>query len=418
MEKFLLILLLIITGFQAYSATDTSEGIFDQRVRSLQVRNPENFMAPPIIRLSTDDRLRINFDIIGDQHEYLRYRLVHCNADWTPSRLLESEYVDGFNEVEIDDYAYSSNTFVHYVNYNIELPNPDLPFLTSGNYVLQVYPEGEPDDILLQARFSVTENTVGINGIVSSRTDKGFNTNYQQLSLGVAAGEIKGVNPYQDLVVTVTMNNRPETTRTVSHPLRIEGRNVIFDHDQNLIFDASNEYRRFETVRADYPGMHVDSVRFEDNIWHAWLAIDEPRNDKDYTFDHTQKGRFMIDEYNADDPDLGADYIVVHFSLDAPYTPGIDIYVDGDFNNHRFDKKNLMSFDHTSGLYTLDIPLKQGSYNYQYVVVPQGGGKADPGPVEGNKYETGNEYEVKVFLRLPGARADRLVGSGVFSAGQ
>ena len=116
------------------------------------------------MRLGTSDRIFINFDIIGEQHEYLRYRLVHCNADWQPSRLVDSEFLDGFNEGEIEDYAYSSNTFVHYVNYNLELPNRDMRPLVSGNYLVQVYPEGEPDDVMLRARFSVTENSMGVEG--------------------------------------------------------------------------------------------------------------------------------------------------------------------------------------------------------------------------------------------------------------
>ena len=398
------------------SAIDTAEGVFDTRVRTLSVRNADDFMGANVVRLGTSDRIRINFDIIGEDAEYLRYKLIHCNADWQPSRLLESEYVDGFNEAEVNDYAYSSNTYVHYVNYNIEIPNPDMPILASGNYLLQVYPENEPDDVLLQARFSVTENTMTVTGGVTSRTDKGFNTEFQQLYLSVG-GETGRINPYQDLAITIMQNNRPETLTTVTHPMRVEGKNIIFEHDPQLIFNAGNEYRRFETVRADYPGMHVDSVRYGGTNWHAWLAVDEPRNEKDYVYDSTQKGRFFIDEYNADDPDLGADYVTVHFTLDSPYAAGADVYVDGDFNNHRFDDRNKMTYDHNKGLYTAQIPLKQGSYNYQYVVVPKGTGMPNPGPLEGNKYETLNEYLIQVFLKLPGARADRLVGTARMLAG-
>ncbi len=401
-----------LCSLSAAAEVNTASAIFAPRVRTLSVRNPDNFMAPAVIRPATDDRLVINFDIIGDAHEYLRYRLLHCNADWQPSRLLESEYVDGFNEAQITDYAYSSNTYVHYVNYNIVIPNEDMRPLASGNYLLQVFNEDTPDETLLQCRFSVTESSVVIHPRVTTRTDRGFNTEWQQLDIDVDLSALPVTNAYQDLIVTVTQNNRPETTRTMTHPLRVESQHAIFEHDPNLIFGASNEYRRFETVRIDYPGMHVDSVRFGGTNWHAYLGYDENRAEKDYSFDKTQNGRFMIDEYNATDPDLGADYVTVHFTLDSPEVIGGDVYVDGDFALHRFDDRNRMTYDYTTQLYTAEIPLKQGSYNYQYVVLPkEGSGRPDPGPIEGNFYETRNEYLVQVYYRPPGARADRLVGT-------
>ncbi len=426
--------LLLFVYSCAYAEIDTREGIFDPDVRTVVMRNPDNLLAPAVIRLGTNDRLTLNFDIIGDEHDYLRYRLLHCNADWTPSRLLESEYVDGFNEDVIEDYAYSSNTYIHYVNYNVTLPNEHMPIIASGNYLLQVFTEDDPENVLLQTRFSVTENVSPISPVVSSRTDYGFNTDWQQLDITVDLGNMPNINPYQDLLVTVTQNNRPETTRTTSHPLQVEGNKIHFRHDQNLIFPAVNEYRRFETVRADYPGMSVDSVVFGPGNWHAWIHTDEPRYDKSYIYDSTQHGRFVVDEYNASDPDLGADYVTVHFTLDTPEIPDADVYVDGDFNLHSFNGRNKMEYDHNTGLYTASIPLKQGSYNYQYICLPKslsskessysvnspvqnnvnpnnGSVKADASVIEGNFYETQNEYLIQVFLRLPGARADRLIGT-------
>ena len=394
-------------------AMDTGQQIFWDNVKSLSVQNPDNLMAPPVIRLGSRDHLSIKFDIISNDYEYLRYRVIHCNADWQPSRLMESEYLDGFNEMEVDDYAFSSNTYIQFVNYQIEIPNPQLPITASGNYLLQVYPESDYDDILLQVRFSVSEENAFIQGGLTSKTDKGVNGEFQQLFLKANLSSFPGINPYQDLVISIIQNNRPETTKFISHPIRVEGNNAIFEHSPDLIFEAGNEYRRFETVRTDYPGMHVDSVQFIAGIWHAWLQPDSSRKDKEYFFDSTQHGRFKIDEYNSTEPDLSADYVVVHFTLDTGETPDGLVYVDGDFTNHRFNESNLMKYDFRDGLYHASIPLKQGSYNYQYVVVPRNKGAISSRLIEGNKYETQNEYLIKLFLRLPGARADQLIGTAL-----
>lgn len=390
---------------------DTGQRTFRPNVRTLSVRNPDNFMAPPVIRMGSGDKLDINFDIIGDEHEYLRYRLLHCNSDWQPSRLLTSEYITGFNEFEIEDFAYSSNTYIHYVNYNIRIPDPSYRILTPGNYLVQVYPENEPDETLLQARFSVSEETLPISGGVTTRTDKGVNGEYQQLFFELDLSALGDINPYQDLTVVLTQNNRPETSRKISHPIRVERGKAVFEHSPQLVFEAGNEYRRFETVRTDYPGMHVDSVKFKDGIWHAWLQPDFSRKDKNYSYDQTQNGRFKVDDYNSSEPDLGADYVMVHFSLDPGARQYGEIYIDGDFTNHELSDTNIMRYDWNTGLYQASIPLKQGSYNYQYVVKSQEGNlPPSPAAIEGNKYETQNEYLVEVFLHPPGSRGERLAG--------
>lgn len=409
-RKAIIFIITAIAAFSAMAAAPMPTEVMSREVRTLRVGNPDNFMAPPVVRLGTADRLEINFDIIGESHRYLRWRALHCNADWTPSRLMESEYLDGFNESEITDYAYSSNTYVHYVNYRFDFPSSDMRILCGGNYLLQVYPEEAPDAPLLQMRVFVSENRVAAGGIVTPRTDRGFNTEWQQLELEIdgSGGEVR--NPYQDIMVAVVQNNRPESTRLLSHPSRVDGGKIIFSHEPRLIFKAGNEYRRFETVRTDYPGMHVDSVKFGGSNWHAWLTHDAMRGDGSHSYDRTQHGRFKVAEYNSTDSDLGADYVTVHFTLAAPGLAGKEIYVDGDFTNHRFDGFNRMTYDPSTGMHTAEIPLKQGSYNYRYVVAPQRGEEPDGTPVEGDYHETENEYLVLVYQREPGSRGDRLVG--------
>ncbi|MCH5226197.1 MAG: DUF5103 domain-containing protein [Muribaculaceae bacterium] len=372
-------------------------------------------MGPPVIRLGSNEKLNINFDIIGEDSEYLRFRLIHCNSDWQPSRLMENEYLGNFNDATIDDYAYSNNTYVHYVNYNIEIPSPQLPILRSGNYLLQVYPEHDPDEIILQARFAVSEGITPVNAGLTTRTDKGFNSEFQQLFFNADLSALPNVNPYQDLIITITQNNRPETVRVLKHPMRVTDKKAVFEHSPELIFEAGNEYRRFETVRTDYPGMHIDKVDFQNGMWNAWLQQDSSRKHRQYVYDNTQHGRFKIDDYNSTDPDLGADYVLVHFSLDPGERQYGEIYLDGDFTNHTYTESNLMRYDWNDGLYHASIPLKQGSYNYQYVVKTDKEKVPLPASIEGNKYETNNEYLIQVFLRTPGSRADRLIGSTLLS---
>lgn len=408
-RTFLTYMMVVATLFTLRSEVDTTTGIFDRRFRTLKTEVEDNFMSPPVIRLGTNDRILVKFDEIGEDNSYLEYRLIHCDADWQPSRLIESEYLEGFNSVRIEDYAYSTATFVHYVNYLIAFPNEELQIKHSGNYLLQVYDPERPEETLLQTRFQVTENIARIEGNVTSRTDMGHNTYWQQLAFEIDCQGIGEFNPYQDIIVYVTQNDREATKRRIMTPLRVSGDKIIYEHLNDLVFGASNEYRRFESVSNSFPGMRVDSLRYMGSNYHVWLKVDEPRQSASYSYDQTQHGRFLVREYNSTDSDIGADYITVHFLLECPELPSYDIYLDGEFTHDRMDKENQLTYDHRVGGYVAEVPLKQGAYNYQYVTRSRQTGEISTSTIEGDKYETLNEYGIAVYFRPPGARADRLI---------
>lgn len=409
-KRIALCLILIIVAFSTCAALDTETKIFDRRFRTLKTGVEDDFMSPPVIRMGTNDRLTIKFDEIGEDNSYLEYRVIHCNADWKPSRLVESEYVDGFNSQRIEDYAFSSATYVHYVNYLITIPNEDFRIIHSGNYLLQVYNPDDPDIVLLQTRFQVSENSVWVDGGVTSRTDRGHNTEWQQVNFAIDTEGFGRINSFQDLTVTVDQNNREATRRIIRNPLRESGNRLIYEHLNDLIFPASNEYRRFESVSNSFPGLHVDRLQYMGSNYHVWLKDDSPRINSQYSYDRTQHGRFLVREYNATDSDIGADYITVHFFLETPERLNGEVYIDGEFTHGLFNDGNKMKYDPALGGYTAEIPLKQGAYNYQYVFRDYDSkGVPQPAPIEGNKYETQNEYGIAVYYHPPGSRGDRLI---------
>ncbi len=387
-----------------------SLGTFGERFRTMKIMKEGDFMSPPSIRLGSDERVIINFDEWSEDYSDLQYRLVHCGPDWKPSGLLDSEFLDGFNIADIEDWAFSSNTFVHYINYRIEVPNENMNPLLSGNYIIEIFERDNPDETIGEARFSITEQSADILGGVTTQTDRGLNTEWQQLELKVLPTDVTIDDPYSMLRVDITQNNAPYTTTTLLTPSRIEGKEIVYSHMPELVFKAGNEFRRFETIRTNYNDMHVDSMRFLSRNYHAWLTPDTERDSKQYSYDQTQQGRFLVREYNSTDSDLGADYITVHFYLDTPEAVDADIYVEGEFTDFSHDNSNKMHYDYNLGAYLLEMPLKQGSYNYRYVAVPRRGNRQpDPSIIEGNKYETRNEYRVQVWYKPIGARYSRLI---------
>lgn len=391
--------------------TDTMSGPVSERVRSLQVYPERDPSGVPVIALGTPDRIVVSFDILSTDRDYLHYEIIHCKADWQPSSLVDSEYLAGFNRGSIDDYEFSRLTTTHYVNYRLTIPNPDIAPLISGNYLLRIYPENNPDETLARCRFMVSEQSAAMDATVTTRTDVDYNRAHQQLSLVIDTERADVSDPFNDLKVVIQQNGRYDNEVMITKPLRMQGRNIsVYEHLSPLIFEAGNEYRRFETVSVTYPGMGVENIEYFEPYYHFTLYTDTPRAAEPYSYDSTQHGRYTVREYNSADSDLEADYVVVHFTLDVPEMPDRKIFIDGDMVHRRFDPESLMTYNRATGRYERSMLLKQGAYNYQYLVVPDGARRGYTSTIEGDKYQTGNEYTIKVYSRRPTDRCDRLIG--------
>ena len=411
-------LLMLAAGAQ--ERVDTRPIIFDSNVRSLKLSLESNMYIPPILMLNGNDRLVVNFDYLGYDVHYLRYSVTHCNANWQPSQLVESEYVSGFNYADIDDYAQSEATYVHYYNYQFVLPNPDMELLVSGNYLLTVYEQDDPDKILFQTRFSVCEGAVGVYPQVTSRTDVDYNNRFQQVSFDVRYKPNQVRDPYNELTCIVSQNSRDDNAVVVTRPMMVAADHVTYDHNRDLIFPAGNEFRRFEIVSAHNINMGVQSIRYYEPMYHATLMVDEPRNEMQYLYDKTQYGRFTIRNAEAyGENALQADYMITHFTLDVGgKLNGGNVWLYGEFLNGYPATQSIMKYDTSTGCYTSEILLKQGAYNYMYLWVPDGTTVGLTSRIEGDHYETVNEYLVKVYDRPMGERYDRLVGYGVAYSGK
>lgn len=409
----LIIFLIMVAGaaFSSAAATDTMTGIFDDRFRSLSVSLSQSQLGyPPILQLYGDDVLEIEFDELAEDRSYLRYSVTHCNADWQPSGLVDSEILDGFNQGDIEDYEYSRMPYTHYVHYRIYLPNQHFRFKVSGNYLLRVYRDDDPDTTLLQARFMVDEAAADVTGEILFATDRDYRDRHQQLALQVDVTDAKVRDPFNDLIVKVSQNGRIDNEVTLNHPLRAIGDKAIYEHDAKLIFPGGNNYRRFEIISTTVPTSGVEFVEFNDPYYHATLLPDLQRADQSYVYDLNLHGNYVIRERESDQSDIDADYIVTHFALDIPRIPGKTIFIDSDMTSRRFSPESMMVWNEATQRYERTMLLKQGAYSYQYLVMGPGDRVATTAEIEGDNYQTRNVYLVKVYYRRPSERYDRLLG--------
>lgn len=415
----ILSLFLILVAARGEEPGDTRQGALEPSFKTLKVTLNGDLFAQPVINLADPaERIIISFDELADEHRYLRYTLEHCDASWRPSGLVDPEFLDSFNEGTVDDYQYSQATIVHYVHYTVALPNEQVRITQPGNYLVKFYDEGDPEHTLLQARFGVCDFSVPLGVTVSSRTDIDSNDSHQQLGITLDTRNISVDDPFNDLRVVITQNGRPDNEVTLVTPQRINGPRVIYEHLRPLIFNAGNEYRRFETSSVNYPGIGIEHMSHDTPVYNALLYTDTSRASQSYLYDSTQQGRYLVRSTDTSDSDSEADYVLTHFTLEMPPLAGADIFIEGDLTDRRFDPASHMVYNHASGCYEQSLLLKQGAYNYQYLTLPNGSdGVGLTAPVEGDKYQTVNEYTVKVYHRPKGTRFDRLVGITTIKSG-
>lgn len=411
-----LVVLTLLTAPAVMGTEPVRTAIFDPAFKTLEVEVAGTQADPAILMLGGDDRLTISFDEIATERRYMRCELRHCDPLWRPDNLTAAEYTS-INEDYIEDYDYSGPTIVRYVHYSLSLPTQRLTLPLSGNYTLRVYDESDPDTTLLQVAFCVLDPKIKVIPSVTSRTDIDYNDLHQQVSVKLDLGDMRIANPSAELAVIVSQNARPDTELILTTPTFMGTNTLEYSGNRSLIFKAGNEYRRMETVSVNYPSMHVEDVVYIHPFYHATLTTDYPRSLEHYMYDQTQHGRFKVREYNTDTPQTEADYLLTHFTLDLPYQPEADIYLDSYITCHRYSPEWRMIYDPNDGRYHLTALLKQGAYNYQYILVPYGSAPGLTGPIEGDFYQTVNEYFIRVYYRPLGGRYYQLIGAGSVTSG-
>lgn len=401
-----LFLLMFILPFSLFAQFTESRS---EDIRSLQMVLNDEWDAPVIVRLGSDDVVRFSFDEMSHNYNRYTYKVTHCNADWEPSELFLSEYLRGFNEQIIEDVQYSENTTRLYTAYSFTIPNENISLKVSGNYLVEIFSDESDEEPVALFGFMVVEHKVRIGVQVSGNTDIDFNDAHQQLGIIVDYTGYDVRSPVEELKLRVVQNNRIDNIVNCGPPTYLTTGRVEYSHEKELIFAAGNEYRKFEVTDPYSPSIGVDRIEYFNDIFNVQLYADDCA--RSYRNGRDENGRFFINTLEGYGNSIEADYALVHFRLDAPYREGGDYYLLGSCWGNRFSSDNIMEYDSVEGAYFSSQLLKFGVYNYQYVWLPDGENAALTDSAEGDFFNTENEYLVLVYHRAFGERYDSLVGA-------
>lgn len=405
-NAFLLLGIASLTALNAQVAKETPEPNY---IKTIQFFGDTAFGQLPIVRIGAE--LELSFDdIIGDEHDYF-YTIEHFNADWTPSLLVKSEYLRGMDNVRILDFENSVSTLQLYTNYRLVIPNQNVQALTkTGNYLVSIFDEEE--NIVFSRKFMVYSPQFSVGAQVNRSRDMGYINTKQTLRFFIDGGEQLIIDPDRNIKTVLIQNNNLKDGITGITPQYTLGNKLEYRYDQETAFWGGNEFFNFENKDIRAATVAIRRVELK-SLYHNYLYTNAARYNQPYTFNPDINGNFVITTLQGRVTRTEAEYAWIHFSLDYPQLiESKSIHIYGNFNNYVIDESTRLKYDTSTQKYKLPYLLKQGFYNYKYVLVNKDGSIDYKNAIGGNYWETENQYQILAYYRRPGGRFDELLGVG------
>jgi len=416
-QKIIFSIIIIAVSSTSLLADDRPEEIFSTHIYQDNIKSVMMFregwrLSYPIIELNSEVKLKLIFDDLGDEVKNYHFKIIHCDADWRMSNLTDSDYLEGsLFQNYIQNYAYSFNTYTSYIHYELELPNEEIGFKVSGNYIILIYEDYDEEKIVLSQRFMITEKQVMVKADVVKPVLSMFRDNSQQINVSINYSSFPLDDPYQDIKLVVLQNGRWDNPLKGLKPLFNQNGILDYNYQMENVFPGGNEYRWFDIKSLRYQSPYIKSVDFENNDYHVYLFPEEDRSRKQYFYEEDLNGKYFVEIQEEQNNDIDADYVTVYFEFpsETKLFEG-DYYIFGGLSNWEFSELNKMIYDDSSQSYKLELKLKQGYYNYHICSAKTPDSPGDLTYSEGNHYETENDYIVLVYYTDKRRSYDRLIG--------
>ncbi len=415
-RAFICMLVLVLAG-PAVSQAQEPDMVYYANIQNVKLFPSGNQLGYPLIRLKSADQLELHFDDREGGTRAYSYTWQLCNADWSPAQLSPMDYIRGFTQQRILTYRSSSVALTRYTHYTQALPDRNSGPSRSGNYLLKVFVDGDPNKLVFTKRVLVVEEkaAVGIS-IQQPFNNQLFNT-HQKLVFTVDTRSLNPANPQQQVMVCLLQNFRWDNRRFGLRPTFVRQSQLEYNTEQDAVFPAGKEWRWLDLRSFRLQSDRVDSAQYGNTYTNVFVKTDADRAATRFVYYRDANGMYYNETLDGLNPFWQGDYATVKFTYRPPAgTPftNNDVYLFGELTNWGHDPQAKMVFNNSRGVYETSIWLKQGYYNYAYALASGQGDKMvfSTDRTEGNYWETENNYMVLVYYRALGGRADELVAVG------
>ena len=385
---------------------------YKSNIKTVQLFPESAELALPLIEMNSGQRLQLSFDDLDADRKTYSYTLIHCDANWNPTNLIYTEYLNGYHDENITDYGFSVNTMQRYVHYDLFFPTEGIQLKKSGNYIVKVFEDYDEKNIVLTRRFMVLGKEVEVSGTAMPATIINDRYTKQEIDFIISNPDFEMNDPFQSLKVSILQNQRFDNCINNLKPTFTKPGQLVYDYDEGNVFKAGNEYRFFQDRNFRSANEKVAKYNFDDNKQNnIYLLPDDVRSYKRYSNQNDINGNFLIKTLDGINSPTDADYAFIHFYMpcDEPIANS-EVYVFGAMSNWKLMPDFKMTYDTLNKAYIASPYLKQGYYNYSYAVKNNLSDKVDESFFESSHFETENDYYILVYYRAFGTFYDQLVG--------
>lgn len=370
-------------------------------------------LGGPFMELDGEAPLVLAFDDLSGEWPDFAWNVVHCNADWTaPSDLTPWDYLDGWSPARLDNVEQSFGGSIPFAHVRTTIPSTELRITRSGNYLLTVHRDGDPEDVQLIRRFVVYERLADVAVTTRRPFEADRVPTHQRLDVEVTLppGHRWSV-PMRDIRLSVLRNvDWTQAGHGIAASL-VRGDAVRFDQDRALTFPGSDRWRSADLKSLSYLAPGIEAIREsrsgEGPLWQVQLGTDASRRFRLQSGRPDLRGAFTIHNDRFDDVDLSSDYLSVTFTLDHKDFGDVpEVYVFGAISGWSIDPAYRMTYDDQRQEYRLTVRLKQGWYDYRYLTLDDG---RSMHAFEADHAGTPNLYTVFVHAPAPDG-SDRIIG--------
>ena len=381
--------------------------IISQDLKSLTFSTRSLILAEPCYNLGSGNPVDINFDLLRNNPETIQYELIHCDRNWKKSYISSINAIDGFDVNYIENQNISYGSVEQYINYSFQLPNENTNFLISGNFIIKIYVEGENENPLAVIKFFVSEQISNLKFKIDESSNVEESKYLQAYELECSYNPNNIMDPFSNIYINIQQNHQDFDQQWISGPSFIKENKLVFLPSDSQTFNGGNEFRFFDMSSFRIGSQKIDKIYFNDTTFQILLKEDEKRSYKQYLQYKEMNGRFFIRTYDNDQADFQSEYGWVQFRLPMRKLVNDSIYIYGQISNWAIDDRFLMKYDSLSKSYFNKSILKQGYYNYIYVV--KNSQEISTRKIEGSHFETSNEYVVKIYYEDPLNLYDRIL---------
>ncbi|MEZ5042060.1 MAG: DUF5103 domain-containing protein [Saprospiraceae bacterium] len=410
------------------AAQDADEGlqymdhVYVDHIKSVKLTVANLPLSVPVVNLESRIPLMLSFDDLDGQVKNYIYTVVHCDINWEPSGLTDVEYLDGYLDDDIDEYSFSFKTQQAFVHYELLLPSADFQWTKSGNYLLKVYENERDKKLVITRRFVVVDPKVSISAKVVVPAMVSKSKSHQEIDFAVDYEKFPMRSPQQEIKAVVLQNGRWDNAVMDLSPNFTRLNAVVFDYQDKVVFPAGKEFRYADLRSFRFGTPSIAIVEEVNGIYEVALKIEQKRSNMHYLNWEDFSGNFVIETRDQRNNELSADYGNVLFSLDVS-APLYDeeIYILGGLTDWQLKEEFKMVYNPAVNAYVGKAYLKQGVYDYMFVTVPlnknlRKNAQPDLEEIEGNWYETDNDYTILIYYKPFGERYYQVISAKSFGS--